>query len=335
MTIADLFPLPAAFLPCLAAAALASLGLAALLRWRTRLPVAVVDARTLHDGAIPRVGGLALWLGFVPIALLAPTPDWMRPMLWGGPWLLLAAVSLRDDVRSVGVPTRLAVHLAASGWFAWSLGSAFALPGWAIACTFVATAWAVNLYNFMDGSDGLAVTMAVVGFGAFGVVTIARGQDGDLPLALAAAALPLLFVNRPPARMFIGDVGAVPLGFLAAALGTAGVAAQVWEAWFPVLVFLPFVADATATLARRVLRGERFWESHKSHYYQRVHRLGAGHGGTLAAYGTLMVACAGTAVACATLAPQWGPLALAAWCVVHGVTFAAIDYHWRRSAPTT
>jgi len=322
-------------LAVLAAAALAGVGLAALLRWRSRLPVAVVSARTLHEGAIPRVGGIALWVGFIPLALLVPVPDWMRPALWGGPWLLLAAVSLRDDVRSVGVPVRLAVHLAASAWFAWSLAAAFGLPWWAAACAFLAAAWAMNLYNFMDGSDGLALTMAVVGFAALGVVAIARGQGGVLPLALAGAALPLLVVNRPPARMFIGDVGAVPLGFLAAALGAAGVAAGVWSAWFPVLVFLPFVADATATLLRRVLRGERFWESHRSHYYQRVNRLGAGHGGTLAAYGTLMIACAGTAVACEIAAPRWGAAALAAWCVAHGVIFAAIDYHWRRSAPTT
>lgn len=336
MSLVDALPGPmVVVLPILVAAALSGLALAALLHWRGRLPVAVVDARTLHEGAIPRVGGVALWLGFLPVALLVPTPDWMRPALWGGPWLLLAAVSLRDDVRPVGVPARLAVHLAAAGWFAWSLGSTFTLPWWAVACVLVATAWAVNLYNFMDGSDGLAVTMAVVGFMAFGVVTIARGQDGALPLALAGAALPLLVVNRPPARMFLGDVGAVPLGFLAAALGSAGVAAEVWPAWFPVLVFLPFVADATVTLGRRTLRGERFWESHRSHYYQRVHRLGAGHGGTLAAYGALMVACAGTAVACAILAPQRGPLALVAWCVAHAVIFAAIDYHWRRSAPTT
>lgn len=326
---------PGDALPPAAAAALACLGLAVLLRIRGRLPVAVVDARTLHEGAIPRVGGVALWLGFVPLALLVPVPDWMQPALWGGPWLLLAAVSLRDDVRSVGVPLRLAVHLLASGWFAWSLGIAFALPWWAVIGVFIATAWAVNLYNFMDGSDGLALTMAIAGFAAYGTVTIARGQAGSLPLALVGAALPLLVVNRPPARMFIGDVGAVPLGFLAAAVGAAGVAAGVWPAWFPVLVFLPFVADATATLARRVLRGERFWQSHRSHYYQRLHRLGAGHGGTLAAYGALIVACAATAVGCAILAPQWGLLALAVWCVAHGVIFAAIDYHWRRSAPTT
>jgi hypothetical protein len=97
-------------------------------------------------------------------------------------------------------------------------------------------------------------------------------------------------------------------------------------------VFLPFVADATATLARRVLAREPFWRSHRSHYYQKLHQLGAGHAGTLVAYAALMLGCAATAVAVALRAPQWGVAALAAWCAVHAGVFAAIDYHWRRSA---
>jgi UDP-N-acetylmuramyl pentapeptide phosphotransferase/UDP-N-acetylglucosamine-1-phosphate transferase len=128
-------------------------------------------------------------------------------------------------------------------------------------------------------------------------------------------------------------VGAVPLGFLAAAFGIGGIAGGLWPLWFPVLVFLPFVADATATLLRRVVARERFWESHRSHYYQRLHQLGAGHGGTLAVWVALMAGTALTAVVCACVAPEWGAVALLAWCVAHAVLFAAIDYHWRRNAP--
>ncbi len=317
------------------AAGVSGLALVALFRFRRFLPVSHVNERTLHQGAIPRVAGLALWLGFVPVAFALAAPAWLEPSLWGGPWLLLFVVSLRDDVRSVGVPARLLVHLAAAAWFAWSLSILLALPWWGGALTFLATAWALDLYNFMDGSDGLAITMTIVGFAAMGCVLAARGESGAMPLAVAAAGAPLLLVNTPPARMFIGDVGAVPLGFLAAAMGTAGVAAGAWEAWFPLLAFLPFVADATATLARRMLRGERFWEAHRSHYYQRLLRLGAGHAGTLAIYGALMAGCAGTAIACALMAPHAGPWALAAWCAAHAAIFAAIDYHWRRSPPPT
>lgn len=318
-----------------AAAALAAAVLALLFRWKDRLPLAQVNARTLHAVPIPRVGGLSLWAGFAPVAALAADPPWFSPWLWTGPWLLLLLVSLRDDVRSVGVGIRFAVHVVAALWFAWALAEAQVLPWWAPFVAFAAAGWSCNLYNFMDGSDGLALAMTLVGFGAFAVALAMRGQDAALPLALCGAVIPLLAVNRPPARMFIGDVGAVPLGFLAAALGSAGVAAGAWPAWFPVLAFLPFVADATVTLGRRVLLGERFWESHKSHYYQRLLQLGAGHRGTLAAYTALMLGCAGTAVACLLAAPHWGTAALAAWCAAHAAVFAAIDYHWRRSAPTT
>jgi hypothetical protein len=131
--------------------------------------------------------------------------------------------------------------------------------------------------------------------------------------------------------MVLGAVGAEPLGFLAAAMGFGGIVDGLWPAWFPPLVVLPFVADATVTLALRLVRGERVWEAHNVHYYQRLHRLGAGHRGTLAVYGALMAGTASTAVACASLYPAWGAHALAAWCAVCLLLFAAIDYHWRKS----
>jgi UDP-N-acetylmuramyl pentapeptide phosphotransferase/UDP-N-acetylglucosamine-1-phosphate transferase len=190
--------------------------------------------------------------------------------------------------------------------------------------------WSLNLYNFMDGSDGLAAAMAIVGFGAYAVAEIAGGAPGTLPLAVAAAVLPFLAVNAPPARMFMGDVGAVPLGFLAATIGLDGFQAGRWPAWFPVLVFLPFIADATTTLVRRLWRRERVWEAHRSHYYQRLHRLGAGHRGTLGVYAALGAATAGSAVLTLSVAPDLGPAVLAAWIAVFAAFFAAIDYHWAR-----
>jgi UDP-N-acetylmuramyl pentapeptide phosphotransferase/UDP-N-acetylglucosamine-1-phosphate transferase len=218
-----------------------------------------------------------------------------------------------------------------------------ALPGvvpgvaWLVALVVVALvlAWSANLYNFMDGSDGLAGAMALVGFGA---LAIAASDDRALRIAavaLSCAAIPFLAVNRPPARVFMGDVGAVPAGFMAALLGLAGVLRGDWPAWFPVLVFLPFVADATTTLARRALSGERPWEAHRDHYYQRFHQLGAGHRGTLLLHAAAMVATAGTALVCRALAPHAGGLALLAWCAAYAMLFMAIDYHWRRRPSAT
>jgi UDP-N-acetylmuramyl pentapeptide phosphotransferase/UDP-N-acetylglucosamine-1-phosphate transferase len=254
--------------------------------------------------------------------------------LWALPWVLLFIVSLRDDAKSVSVATRLCVHGIAAALFAAMLAYHASLSVFTAAAVALVCMWSLNLYNFMDGSDGLAASMSIIGFAAYAAALACTGAPAALPLSLAAASVPVLAVNRPPARMFLGDVGAAPLGFLAAAFGIGGVAGGMWPVWFPPLVFLPFAADATATLARRVVARERFWESHRSHYYQRLHQLGAGHGGTLAVWVALMAGTAATAVACACLAPEWGAVALLAWCVVHAVLFAAIDYHWRRSAPT-
>ncbi len=318
--------LPLAGLAALAATLVTLL----LLVWRASLPQAALTSRSLHAAPVPRVGGLALWAGALPAAFLAAGPPWLTPSTWLGPFMVLATVSLWDDMREVRIATRLAAHFAAALWFAISLQVAFALPAAPTIVVVLAVAWGANLYNFMDGSDGLAAAMAIAGFGAYATVLASAGLSAALPLAVAVAALPVLAAGWPPARLFMGDVGAVPLGFLAAAFGSAGVAAGVWDPWFPILVFLPFVADATATLLRRAWRRERFWEGHRSHYYQRLHQLGAGHRGTLAAGAATMLCTCGTAVACAVLRPDLGPAALVVWCMLLAVAFAAIDRRWRR-----
>jgi len=298
----------------------------------------------LHARPVPRVGGLALWAGFLPAAA------WFAPAVPGGAaawvpaWLALVAVSLWDDARGAPVVARLAVHGAAALWTAaWMLRvPGGMLPGIEPAGSYViavgvaalALAWSANLYNFMDGSDGLAGAMTLIGFAALGVAS-ADDALRALCLALAFAAMPFLMVNRPPARLFLGDVGAVPAGYLAAAFGLAGVVRDAWPAWLPILAFLPFIADATATLARRLVRGERIWEAHRDHYYQRLHRLGAGHAGTLGVYVAAALGCTATALVCRAVAPGFGGAALAAWCVAFAILFAAIDYHWRRKPSAT
>ena len=246
-------------------------------------------------------------------------------------------MSLRDDMRSVSIAARLGAHAIAAVWFAvLALGGMPFTPGLHVVLVVLAAlvvAWSLNLYNFMDGSDGLAALMTIVGFAAFAGVGTASAATQLVAVAVVAATLPLLFCNRPPARIFMGDAGAVPLGFLAAAFGIAGVVTNRWGIWFPVLVFLPFIADATLTLLRRAWRRERWWEGHRSHYYQRLHQLGAGHRGTLAIYGVLMAGTSGSAVLCARDAPEWGMPALAAWGLLLLLPFGAIDYHWRRKSP--
>jgi UDP-N-acetylmuramyl pentapeptide phosphotransferase/UDP-N-acetylglucosamine-1-phosphate transferase len=318
-------------MPWIAAAFVsAGLAVALLLRFADRLPHDAPGHRSLHERPVPRVGGLAIWAGVAVAVFLAP-PALPHPGTWALAWAAVAAVSAADDWRGVPPALRLAVQAGAAAAVAAAIlepGTA-ALPLLGLAGAAVAIAWAANLYNFMDGSDGLAAAAAVCGFGAYAIAERIGGASGSLPLAVAAATLPFLLANAPPARMFMGDVGSVPLGFLAAALGLAGWRARTWPAWFPLLVFLPLVADATLTLARRLWRRERVWEAHRSHYYQRLHRLGAGHRGTLAVYGGLALATAIAAVATLVAAPGAGWAVLAGAALVVAALFAGIDYHWR------
>ncbi len=328
--------------PLVAAGAAAAVGAAIaalLLRFAAALPHARPNGRSLHDRPVPRVGGLALWAGAIAgwiVAELAgagatpPATDHAAALVAALALAAVALVSLADDWRSLPARTRLFVHLGAG------LAAAVAIlpdAGWPLRCALAITlAWAANLYNFMDGSDGVAAAMAVCGFGALaGGAAIGAGSGGwiaSVAAAIAGGAAAVLAFNAPPARMFMGDVGAVPLGFAAATLGALGTVLGHWPPWFPVLVFLPFVADATVTLARRVLSGERVFEAHRGHYYQRLWQLGAGHRGTLAVYSALSAATAATAVGLLAWFPEHGLLALAAWTAMIAAGFAAIDYHW-------
>jgi UDP-N-acetylmuramyl pentapeptide phosphotransferase/UDP-N-acetylglucosamine-1-phosphate transferase len=154
-----------------------------------------------------------------------------------------------------------------------------------------------NLYNFMDGSDGLAGGMTVIGFGYYGLFAfLAKEYDfAVINFSIAAAAMAFLLHNFYPARIFLGDVGAVPLGFLAAVLGILGWLENVWSIWLPLLVFSPFIMDSTVTLIKRLLRGKNIWQAHREHYYQRMVQSCLGHRNTALSGYALMLAVGGSA----------------------------------------
>ena len=284
------------------------------------------NERSLHQSPVPRTGG-------IPIVLVAAAALGFGA---GSLWLPLAValalgvVSFLDDLRSMPAIARLFAHLAASGVVAWYVLSP--MHPLELALIVLGIAWITNLYNFMDGSDGLAGGMALSGFGAY---ALAAWQAGDAPLAvasvaIASAAAAFLVHNFHPARIFLGDVGAIPLGFLAGALGIVGWRDDVWPLWFPMLVFAPFIGDATVTLVRRLLRAERVWQAHRDHYYQRLVRMGLGHRGTAYIAYAAMLLCA----AAALLGRSQPPLAQAS--IFFGVTlllaaFAVwVDLRWAR-----
>jgi UDP-N-acetylmuramyl pentapeptide phosphotransferase/UDP-N-acetylglucosamine-1-phosphate transferase len=256
------------------AAALASF---LLIRWLLASAIARHFAdhpndRSLHASPVPRTGGIGIMAGVALGGLMVG---------WGwvpvGLALALAAVSLVDDWRGLPIAARFGMHFVAAALLLVHVAPPW--PWWVVASAAVAIVWMTNLYNFMDGSDGLAGGMALFGFGSYAVAA-ALGSAPALALlagSIATAAAAFLAFNFHPARVFMGDAGSIPLGFLAAALGCVGYVEGLWAAWFPLAVFSPFVLDATVTLARRAARGERVWQAHRKHYYQRMVRIGWGH----------------------------------------------------------
>ena len=327
---ADVIVHPAAWAPLTAfAAALFAVWWLA----RGRLSALVLDhpnPRSLHDSPLPRTGGLGLHAGAqLALAIIAPN---LPAALWIA-FIVLMLVSFWDDLREIPAAVRLTVHLAACGLFV-----AAVLPGeygiLLVAVAALATAWMANLYNFMDGSDGLAGGMALIGFSIYGVAAVLAGSTefALVNFSIAAAAAAFLVFNFHPARIFLGDAGAVPLGFLAAALGLIGWLQRDWAWWFPVLVFAPFIADASVTLLRRLLRREKVWQAHREHYYQKLVRLGWGHRKTALAEYALMLASGLLAIGALALAPAMQAVALAAAAGAYLTIMVLIDRAWRMAA---
>jgi UDP-GlcNAc:undecaprenyl-phosphate/decaprenyl-phosphate GlcNAc-1-phosphate transferase len=285
-----------------------------------RLPADRPNARSLHRRPVPKGGGLAVWTGW-----LAGTAWLSAPQPWLVPLLLVVAVSLWDDYSHIPVAARLVVQsLAAYVWCRLAQPPIYPL------LAVVAIVWMANLFNFMDGSDGLALIMALTGFGAYAVAaSMANADDATFLWALVAAILPCLALNFPPAKLFLGDVGAIALGFIAAVFGISGWYGGLWPGWFPLLVFLPFIADASVTLVSRACRGATIWEAHREHFYQKLVLLGWGHRGTLVLYGVLMIGSAASALLALFRAPAVGPLLLALWAAIMALLFSAIGYYWR------
>lgn len=233
------------------------------------------NTRSLHSQPTPRTGGIGLMIGILSTWLLFSAA--LPISVWLGV-CLLSVISLADDISGMPVWFRLLAQTLVATLF-----SVFCLTDmhdWiVILLVVVATIWASNLYNFMDGSNGLAGGMAVIGFGCYGLTSflVENHQFATVNFAISAAAMAFLLHNFHPARIFMGDAGAIPLGFLAAALGILGWVEELWSWCFPLIVFSPFIADSTITLIKRGLRHEKIWQAHCGHYYQRIIQSGFGH----------------------------------------------------------
>lgn len=287
------------------------------------------NQRSLHAAPIPRTGGIGLHLGvLLAWALIAPN----LPFHTWIAFALLLLVSLIDDLRGVPIVLRLAAHLLIVG--ALAAGLLYADFGMlAVIVATLAITWMTNLYNFMDGSDGMAGGMAVFGFTFYAVAAWLAGSTAFalFNLSIAAAAAAFLVFNFHPARIFMGDVGSIPLGFLAGALGVIGWQHGFWTWWFPLIIFAPFIVDASVTLTRRLLRGERFWKAHRDHYYQRLVQLGWGHRGTALAEYALMLVSGLFALAMLGTPAAAQAIGLAAAAAVYASLIVCVERGWQCS----
>ncbi|MEQ9048305.1 MAG: glycosyltransferase family 4 protein [Sneathiellaceae bacterium] len=299
----------------LGAAGLTAAAIAPLRAWLLRRAILdLPNDRSSHRRPTPRGGGLAViavvMAGGVAALLLTGTSYDSDPrgLAQNGPLVLLltallALLSWWDDRKGLPAAPRLLAQglICAAGLLALpGSGTTFQglLPGWAdLALTWFAWLWFVNLFNFMDGIDGITwletVTIAggailLAGLGAtllgpdfVAGPFLAEGPRLMLMLAVVTgAAIGFLAWNRPPARIFLGDSGSVPLGFL---LGWVLLLLAANGFWAAALILpLYHLADASLTLALRLLRGERIWQAHRQHFYQQAARRFGGHGRVLA-----------------------------------------------------
>ncbi len=266
-----------AFLASLAASALA---VRLVLGWLSRKQILDhPNERSSHSRPTPRGGGLAvtpvILIGWLIAALAGAALSGQGIVMAGG--LALLALSWQDDRVSLPARTRLIVHLLAvlAGLFALPADQLVfqgVLPFWAdrAAVAFL-WLWFLNLYNFMDGIDGITgVETACL---SAGLILL---EFAPVPAAVTAgAAAGFLIWNWHPAKIFLGDSGSVPLGYLLAWLLLRLAGEGHWQA----AMILPayYFADATITLGKRAWRREKIWQAHRQHFYQQAVRGGASH----------------------------------------------------------
>ncbi|WP_193164723.1 MraY family glycosyltransferase [Microbulbifer hainanensis] len=255
------------WLPPLMVVALVGYGVMTLLLSNMReLALDLPNHRSMHETPVPRTGGWALMAGLVPAVLISPAQLPLTAILG---FALLLVVSAIDDLRHVSARIRFPVHMAAAALLLAGLPEG--LAWWWYPLLLVGGIWMINLYNFMDGMDGLAGSMTAIGFSALGLISAWRG-DGELTglcALVVVGALVFLRFNWPSASIFLGDAGSTVLGLTVVAVSLMGWQRGAFGLVVPVLVFAPFWLDATVTLLRRVLTGQRWWEAHRDHFYQR------------------------------------------------------------------
>lgn len=272
------------------------------------IPLKVLDhpnERSLHTEVVPRTGGVAILVSILigvsaGWAFYYPIPSVLHVLI---ALLLIAICSFADDIKGLSVAVRLCIHLLAvallihAGFVLLDVGVygvEMLLPSlFAMIVTVLFVIWSINLYNFMDGMDGFAAGMTAIGFGVLSIIGFLKSEPAFayFNACLVAGVSGFWIFNFPPAKIFMGDLGSSILGFCFAVVSLWGVNADVFSIWIPCIVFSPFIIDATYTVLKRAIARERFWEAHKTHFYQRLVEAGYGHKKVVIAEYLLMFAC--------------------------------------------
>ncbi|HHV77977.1 MAG TPA: glycosyltransferase family 4 protein [Syntrophothermus lipocalidus] len=306
----------------------------------------IPNARSSHHHPTPRGGGLAIAVLFLTtvalFALAGLVPLRLALALCGG-GLLVAGIGWIDDCFRLQASLRAMVHLLAALWSLYWLGGLpglnfgiIKIPMGAVGSVLAAIGivWLINLYNFMDGIDGIASSEAVIVGLIGGALELALGMPALAVVSwlLASASAGFLLWNWPPAKIFMGDVGSGLLGFAFAVLAIASENSGA----LPLLVWLillgVFIVDATATLLRRISRGERWTEAHRTHAYQLAVQAGYSHKQVTMAVIAVNVAL-GSAALIAFLLPKFLLLITALVALALIVLRAEVVRHWTHYLP--
>jgi Fuc2NAc and GlcNAc transferase len=251
----------------------------------------IPNARSSHSVPTPRGGGVAIVLAFTLALFMLLLAGLMAPPVFvaiAGAGAVIAIIGFMDDHGHIAARWRLLGHFAASIWLLFWMGGLPAIEffghafdlGWlgnVLAAFYLV--WLLNLYNFMDGIDGIASVEAIcVCLGACLLYWVSGAADLIwAPLLLAAAVAGFLFWNFPPARIFMGDAGSGFLGIVLGALSLQAAWASADMLWGWLILLGVFIVDATFTLFRRLLRGDKVYEAHRSHAYQYASRRFGSH----------------------------------------------------------
>ncbi len=265
----------------------------------------IPNQRSMHTRPVPRTGGLAIILTFIGAMLYLNlyTQDPINPSVFFSLYLstaLISTISFIDDCCNLAARYRLAVQVvAALGLLYYGLNVHVPyLPSIITSIfSFLFIVWLTNLYNFMDGLDGFASGMTAIGYGTLAIILFSNNQPtfGIINLIICVAALGVLTFNFPPAKIFLGDVGSTTIGFFTAGMSIILHNQEMISLWQSMLIFSPFIIDATVTILKRLYNKEPIFQPHRSHYYQKMALL-IGKKKTLLLSYIIMSVCSFTAI---------------------------------------